>query len=238
MSSTWTRRPDGKTIRRKSLRISGQFAPRCIDMLESPAYRVLTLAAHRVLARVEIELAHHGGLQNGELPVTYDQFQAYGVPRRYIGPAIHELISFGFIEVKRGRGGNAEHRRPNRFRLTFRPVQAVRGADVIGPTDDWKRFKTIDETLQVARHIKTETNDRRGHWPRSPQVSPKTDLSQSPRVSLQGQFQRGDYYLESWGGGGDGEGSLSSSVPVQSQDTLSLTSESSSSVVPFRRAAP
>jgi hypothetical protein len=234
--SKWTRQPDGKTVKRKSLRINGQFAPRCVDMLESPAYRVLSLAAHRVLARIEIELAHHGGLQNGDLPVTYDQFKVYGIPRRYIGPAIYELVTLGFIEVKRGRGGNAEYRQPNRFRLTYRHVQAVRFGDVIEPTNDWKRL-SIEEALQIAQRIKTETSDRRGYRSRSPQVSPKTDFSRSPQVSLQGQFPRGYYYLEFQAGGGGGGGESTDPDPLQSNDSPSLTAESST-VVPFRRAAP
>jgi hypothetical protein len=46
-------------------RINCQFAARPIEMLESPAYRVLSLSAHRVITRIEIELAHHGGNDNG-----------------------------------------------------------------------------------------------------------------------------------------------------------------------------
>ena len=46
-------------------RISGQWSPRPIEMLESPAYRTLSLSAHRVISRIEIELARHGGHDNG-----------------------------------------------------------------------------------------------------------------------------------------------------------------------------
>jgi hypothetical protein len=46
--------------RRKNA-IFGQFAARLIEMMESPAYRVLSLSAHRVLSRIEVEYAHHGG---------------------------------------------------------------------------------------------------------------------------------------------------------------------------------
>ena len=42
-------------------KISGQFAYRTIAMMESPAFQVLSLSAHRALARIEIEHAHHGG---------------------------------------------------------------------------------------------------------------------------------------------------------------------------------
>jgi hypothetical protein len=43
-------------------------------MLESAAYCELSLSARRVLDRIEIELAKHGGVENGRLPVTYDDF--------------------------------------------------------------------------------------------------------------------------------------------------------------------
>ena len=57
--SAWKLRPDGKTVRRN--KISGQFAWQLIEMLESPAWRVLTLSARRVFDRIQIEHAHHGG---------------------------------------------------------------------------------------------------------------------------------------------------------------------------------
>ena len=41
-------------------KIQGQFAARTIDMLESPAFRVLGLSARRVLDRLEIELITAG----------------------------------------------------------------------------------------------------------------------------------------------------------------------------------
>jgi Type III restriction enzyme, res subunit len=43
-----------------------------------------SLSAHRALARIEIELAHHGGNDNGKLPVTFDDFVQYGVRRHSI----------------------------------------------------------------------------------------------------------------------------------------------------------
>jgi hypothetical protein len=127
-------------------RIAGQFAARPIEMLESPAYRVLSLAAHRVLARIEIELAHHGGRDNGKLPVTYEQFIEYGTDRHSVAPAIRELSELGIIEVtEKGRAGNAEFRQPNLFRLTYRHV------DRANPTDEWRRAKTIEEAKKIAK---------------------------------------------------------------------------------------
>ena len=46
-------------------------------MLRSPAYRALSLSGHRILARIEIELASHGGKDNGKLPVTHADFRKF-----------------------------------------------------------------------------------------------------------------------------------------------------------------
>jgi hypothetical protein len=132
--------------------ISGQFAWRLIAMLESPAYRVLSQSAHRILARVEIELAHHGGNDNGKLPLTYEQLEDYGVDRHAIAPALRELVALGFLEItEHGRAGNAEFRRPNLFRLTYRHLGRA------DPTDEWKRIATIEEAQTIARSARTKS---------------------------------------------------------------------------------
>lgn len=116
-------------------------------MLESPAYRVLSQSAHRVISRIEIELAHHGGKDNGRLPVTYENFEAYGIDRQAIAPAIREAEALGFIEVtERGRAGNADFRKPNLFRLTYR--DRTGGYD---GSNEWLRFKSIPEAMFCAR---------------------------------------------------------------------------------------
>jgi hypothetical protein len=79
--------------------ITGQWAARSIEMLESLAYRTLSLSAHRALARIEIELAHHGGNDNSKLPVTFDDFVQYGVRRHSIGSSLDELETLGFIKL-------------------------------------------------------------------------------------------------------------------------------------------
>ena len=79
--------------------ISGQFAPRLIEMLRSPAFRALSLSARRILDRIEIELASHGGRDNGKLPVTYANFVEFGVHRLAIAPGIREAGALGLLEV-------------------------------------------------------------------------------------------------------------------------------------------
>ena len=72
-----------KNYRTKST-IPGPFAWRTIEMMESPAFRVLSHSARRIIDRLEIELAHHAGTDNGKLPCTFDHFAEYGIDRHSI----------------------------------------------------------------------------------------------------------------------------------------------------------
>jgi hypothetical protein len=133
-------------VSRRKNKIGGQFAPRLVEMLESPAYRVLSLSGHRILARVEIEMANHGGGDNGKLPVTFDDFEAYGIDRHAVAPAIRECEVLGFIEVaERGCAGNREFRRASLYRLTYRHLNRA------DPTHEWRRIKTIEEAQVIAQ---------------------------------------------------------------------------------------
>lgn len=114
--------------------IHGQFIAHRVDLLESFAWASLSLAARRCLDRLEIEHAHHGAKENGNLPCTYGDFERFGVRRKSIAPAIRELVAAGLIEIThKGRGGNAEFRQPSRYRLTY--LHTRTGA----PTDEWRR---------------------------------------------------------------------------------------------------
>jgi hypothetical protein len=157
-------------LRRRN-KIAGQFSARLIEMLESPAYRVLSLSAHRVLARLEIELARHGGHDNGRLPVTFNDFVNYGIDRGAVAAAIREVEALGFIRVsERGCAGNAEFRAPNKFLLTYPPSINV------PPSNDWKQIKTIEEALEIARAARAPIRKRRPQKNRIP-VGEKNNFS-------------------------------------------------------------
>ena len=144
-------------------RFDGPFAGRLITMLESPAFRVLTLSGHRVLARIEIELKRHGGDDNGKLPVTYEQFEEYGMDRHSIAPAIRECEALGFLEAERGQAGNREYREPSTYRLTYQPVGRAR------PTHDWQRIQTLEDAEAMARAArKTPAGDSENQWGKTP----------------------------------------------------------------------
>ena len=150
---------DTRVYPKRQNKISQQFAARPIAMLESPAYRALSRAAHMVIARIEIELGHHGGNDNGQLPVTFEHFVEYGIYRNGVAAAIREAEALGFIRVtERGRGGNAEQRRPNLFYLTF---WNWRGSRAEPPTHDWRKIKTIEEAKRSRRKpVRARTSSR------------------------------------------------------------------------------
>jgi hypothetical protein len=143
-----TGRSTGKRKTARHAKISGQFAPRLVEMLRSPAYRVLSVSAHRVLARLEIEFADHGGTDNGRLPVTFDDFEEYGIERHAIAPAIRECCALGFVEITQaGRAGNAEFRTPSLYRITYRNCDTLLGDG----THEWREIETTEQALVLAR---------------------------------------------------------------------------------------
>jgi DNA-binding transcriptional MocR family regulator len=144
-------------------KIPGQFAWRTIAMLRSPPYRLLSLSARRCLDRIEIELARHGGQDNGKLPVTFANFEEYGVRRHSIAAALRELEAVGFIEMTPGRSGNGEFRQANLFRLTYRPSSHGK------PTDEWRAIATTEE---AKRKLENRPPIRTPASP--PETSPKT----------------------------------------------------------------
>ena len=136
-------------------------------MIKSPAWSVLSLSARRVLDRIEIEHADHGGNENGRLPVTYDDFERYGIHRHSIAAAIRETVALGFTEItERGRAGNAEFRSPHKFRLTYFHVRRA------PPTHEWQRIKTVEEAQALARAARREVPQKtKVQWRKTPNLS-------------------------------------------------------------------
>jgi hypothetical protein len=138
----------------KHAKIGSQFAPRTIDMLRSPAMGALSLTGRRILDRLEIEMADHGGTDNGSLPCMYEDFERFGIDRHQIAPGIAEVIALGFVRVMRpGRAGNAEYRLPTLYRLTYRHTAET------GPTDEWNQIATdgkARDLVTAARRLWTE----------------------------------------------------------------------------------
>jgi len=146
--------------RRRRNSIAGAFASHRTEMLNSPAWRVLSLSGRRVLDRVAIELAHHGGHIGNGLPVTYTDFQKYGIERHAIAPAIREVVALGFLRIMQlGRAGNAEFRRAALYRPTY--LQSVDSE----PTDEWRRITSLTDAKAKAEEARAAQQPRRNRTP-------------------------------------------------------------------------
>lgn len=145
--------------RQRPDRIEGQFVYKLVEMLESPAHRVLSLSALRVLDRILVEHANHGGKENGKLPVTYEHFVEFGMDRHAIAPAIRELVALGFIEItERGHPSAGEFRNPNKFRLTFLPTKFGYPTKLANPTHEWRKIKTMESARVTAQTARQASN--------------------------------------------------------------------------------
>ena len=164
-------------------RIGEQFVSLRVSMLRSPAYRVLSLSARRVLDRIGIEHMAHGGAENGKLPVTYEHFAEYGIHKDSIAPAIRECVALGFLEITEpGRAGNAEFRRPALYRLTYLYTGRANA------TDEWHRIKTDEEAFALARAARNIPSKKQkstpGFRPVSPPDSMGTEVQFPPPDSM------------------------------------------------------
>jgi hypothetical protein len=159
------------------------FAPRTIAMLKSPAWSVVSLAGRRVLDRIEIELSHHAGKDNGRLPVTWRDFEVYGLNRRSIGPALRELQRLGFIEITE-YGVASPGGEPNVFRLTYRDTAGKPA------TDEWATIASVEEAERIASAARQRVkagrshDDRTKHFP-GVQSTPKPGVQSTPKPGVQ-----------------------------------------------------
>lgn len=145
-----TGRSETRHRRNPRAKIAGQFVPRLVEMITSPGYRVTSLGARRVMDRLEIEHARHAGEANGRLVVSYDQFEAHGLHRHAIGPAIRELVALGFVQITEQGSAGADFRRASAYRLTY---LAAPDSD---PTHEWRRILTDEQAKATADAARAE----------------------------------------------------------------------------------
>jgi hypothetical protein len=129
-------------------------------MLESPAYRVLSGGGHGVVTRIALEHMAHGGGLNGSLPVTYNDFETYGIRRRSILSFLAEAVALGFVaRTQKGRVAIAEFEgAPALYRLTWLPTHDGQAA-----TDDWMKFATVEDAIAEVRRAREAIEAQRAH---------------------------------------------------------------------------
>ena len=115
------------------------------EMIESKAFRSLSGNGLKILLRISIEHMAHGGVCNGDLVVTHDQFANFGVRRASVADAIREVEFLGFISVDRGIAYKGGHE-PNVYRLTW--IGDLRDAP---PTNEWKGIGDVQISIWQSR---------------------------------------------------------------------------------------
>jgi len=95
--SNWRR--GGIAGSKRKNKISEQFVYYTRGMIDSPAYRALSLQARKVLRRLELEHMAHGGQDNGKLPCRYHDFINYGCRKNGLSAALIEVEALGFAKT-------------------------------------------------------------------------------------------------------------------------------------------
>lgn len=146
------------------------------EMVQSPAWCALSHAALVAIFRLLIEHMAHGGAENGRLIVTFDQFEAFGLRRKSIGPALREAEALGWIvTTRKGRGGNADFRKASTYALGWLPrvgAQGPRGEDLAGELSDqrWRSFADLEACRRAV-------DGAEGRWRKTRQQRAARDAS-------------------------------------------------------------
>ncbi len=123
------------------------------EMLCSPAFRVLSLNARRVLDRLRLEHMAHCGAMNGKLICPYGDLERWGVRRNKIRKALEELISLGVVvQTYHGGKSSGAARNASRYWLAWLPDLEGRPAP-----NGWKRFKDLEQArAAVSKPLKAD----------------------------------------------------------------------------------
>jgi hypothetical protein len=194
------------------MKISGLFVARPVAMLEAPALWALSRTALLILNRLETEYSKRKRATNGRLSVPYRDLERCGLHVNAIAPALRELQALGFIQIAQGSAGNAAHRRPNLYRLTY--LADAEGSD---PTHDWRAIETLEQAEAIAfatrsrQHNKSQGKKKRSNSrPRKPRAG----------ASSESEGENGGFPPS------ESEGARGKSPPSESEGTLKSSSHS------------
>lgn len=143
-----------------------QFIMVTCEVKESPAYRATRKYPWLVqfIDLIEIEYMHHGGKENGHLPIPRRpvpdevqrkarrklySFEEWGIGRKYITPAQKIMTELGLITCVGGSGQRGGTDATNHYGLSWLPSKLGEP-----PTNGWKKIATFDEAETIiAKHV-------------------------------------------------------------------------------------
>ena len=115
------------------------------DLLNAPAYRVLSFAAKALFVDLRSAV---GATNNGNISAALSDMKHKGwTSSSTLSRALYELRALGFIAVTRGGGLKLGTRVCTLYRFTDLEVYPLPkiGIEAVKPTDDYKVFKTLHE---------------------------------------------------------------------------------------------
>jgi hypothetical protein len=134
-----------------------------VEMMQSDAWRDMSINGRRMLDLLEIEHLKHGGYENGNLVMTYAQFVANGIRRESTPATIAELERLGWIEVTRGGYRGFARSWPHRFRLTHRRTRIkpeVGAPYLVEATHDWRHYRSEKSNRMVPEPAPSQYRNR------------------------------------------------------------------------------
>jgi hypothetical protein len=128
-------------------KLSGFFFKHPREMLNSPAFRVLSINERRCLDCLEYEVLVRK-LHNTNLVITYRKYEDYGVHRNRVTPSLRVLQELGFLKcTEHGRGGYGNYRRPNKWQLTYAETAPKKN----DATHEWRAITSQEQAEAIAR---------------------------------------------------------------------------------------
>lgn len=131
------------------------------EMLESYGWRAMSCNARLAVDCIAVEHMAHAATMNGDLRVSFDRFEKFGIRRGSIASAVAEVDAIGFIDlVEKGTRGWGEYRgKTSVFRIAWLPTNQGDPA-----TTRWRRFRSLEEARRAASLARKTVTSR--HAPR------------------------------------------------------------------------
>ena len=176
------------------------------DLLESEAWRSLSVNAWRLLNFLMIEHMKHGGKGNGRLLAPRRQLEMFGIGARHVSGAIEECERAGLVDCVRGVG-----RHPNVYSLTWLPL--VGGAPAsnrwrASRSEDFEKPHRSDFPSEVHGCFPSEVTKAVATSHRKSQ-RPKTSTSERKHLSRKESYhRRGNSRVSGYRGEAEGRGKL------------------------------
>lgn len=153
------------------MKIPWPFVPTPNEVKRSPAWRVRSLYAQRMIDALELEWSKSRGEKNGRLIVTNKDLLLHccSANKNVLVDARCELVALGIVKFTPGKFGPNGVHEPNLWGLTYFPMTGLPGHNGGPAPHDWKQIKTVEE----AKAIQAAAKKSRGQsdWLKAKQLA-------------------------------------------------------------------